>query len=63
MCWIQGVSSNVSFYGPEERLSTGGQSRQGAAMANQAPLHAVEIIFYAAASFIAVAGLAWFFLR
>lgn len=32
-------------------------------MANQSPLHAVEIIFYAVASFLAVAGLAWFFVR
>jgi hypothetical protein len=32
-------------------------------MANHAPLHSIEIIFYSAASLLAVTGLAWFFLR
>ncbi len=32
-------------------------------MSNYPPLHSIEIIFYSAASFLAVMGAAWFFLR
>jgi hypothetical protein len=28
-------------------------------MSNQAPVHSVEVIFYSAASFLAVLGLTW----
>jgi len=32
-------------------------------MANQRPLHRVEAVFYAAASLLAIVGLAWLFFR
>jgi hypothetical protein len=45
------------------RLSIGAQSAHDSVMPNQAPLHSIEIIFYSAASFLAVVGMTWFFLR
>jgi hypothetical protein len=54
---------NVELFALKKRLSIGDRSMQGAAMSNHAPLHSIEIVFYSAASFFAIAGLAWFFLR
>jgi hypothetical protein len=45
------------------RLSIGAESAHDSVMPNQAPLHSIEIIFYSAASFLAVVGLTWFLLR
>jgi hypothetical protein len=48
----------------EKRLSIRRQGAHDPAMANHAPLHSVEVIFYSAASFLLVAaGMAWLFLR
>jgi hypothetical protein len=45
------------------RLSIRRRSAHDFAMSNQAPVHTVEIVFYAAASCLAMAGLMWFLLR
>jgi hypothetical protein len=45
------------------RLSIAGEGAHDSVMSNQAPPHSIEIIFYSAASFLAVVGLTWFFLR
>jgi hypothetical protein len=47
----------------EKRLLIRRQSAHDSAMLNHAPLHSIEIIFYSAASLIAVAGVTWFFLK
>lgn len=37
---------------------------KGAVMANQAPLHSIEIIFYSSALFLTgIIGLTWYFFR
>ena len=46
---------------PRDVLSIRRESAQGWVMSNQTPMHSVEIIFYSAASFLAVLGAAWFF--
>jgi hypothetical protein len=45
------------------RLSIRAESAHDSVMPNQAPLHSIEIIFYSAASFLAVVGLTWFLLK
>jgi hypothetical protein len=45
---------------PRETLSICRERAHGPAMSNQAPVHSVEVIFYSAASLLAVLGAAWF---
>jgi hypothetical protein len=45
------------------RLSIEAESAHDSVMSNQAPLHSIEIVFYSAASFLAVVGLTWFLLK
>jgi hypothetical protein len=45
------------------RLSIAAESAHDSVMSNQAPLHSIEIVFYSAASFLAVVGLTWFLLK